>query len=382
MIAVLIAVGAVIFLAKNGNRVDHAPTEGRAPEEVCLEHGCSMHECGMKVRAHLKTGEKIKCPVCGEFIVAGNSKIVEVTKERKISYYRNPMNPKITSPVPMKDEMGMDYVPVYEEEGKVAKGISISPEKQELMGIKVVPVRKTGLARTIRASGKIAYDPELVITQEEFIQALKVQDDTKDSPLQEVIDRTKAVTEAARSKLKLLGMSDDQITGLEKTRKAQTNLYLPDKGEDAWAYISVYEYDIGSVREGMPVEIQAVAYPGEVFMSKVASINPVLDPASRTNQVRVEIKNPGDKLKPEMFVSAEIKVDIGVKLAVPEEAVMDTGERKIVFVLTPEGYFESREVKLGIKAGKYYEVISGLSEGEEVVKSGNFFIDSESKLKS
>lgn len=352
--------------------------------EVCLQHRCPMHQCGMQVRAHLKPGEMVRCPVCGEYITTQNSRIVAVNKEKnKIIAYRNPMNPEITSPVPLKDSMGMDYVPVYEEEGSAhPKGISISPEKQKLMGIEVTPVAKRGLVQIVGVSGKIAYDPDLVVTQEEFIQALKVQDDTKDSPLQDVIDRAKSVTEAARSKLKLMGMSDDQIAGLEKTRKAQTNLYLPAKGEDVWAYAGVYEYEIGLIKVGMPVDIESVAYPGQVFGGTVASINPVLDPATRTNQVRIEIKNPDDKLKPEMFISVKIKVDIGVKLAVPADAVMDTGKRKIVFVATPEGYFDSREVMLGTKAQNYYEVLSGLAVGEEVVSSGNFFVDSESRLKS
>ncbi|QAT17554.1 hypothetical protein BU251_07405 [Candidatus Velamenicoccus archaeovorus] len=370
---------------------DVSSSQGKTPQEVCLEHKCPMHQCGMQVRVHLKPGERIKCPICGEYITTENSKIVPVAEEknaaakeeRKIIAYRNPMNPQVTSPVPMKDSMGMEYVPVYEEEGAAhPEGVSISPEKQKLMGISVSPVTKRDLVKIVHASGKIAYDPELVVTQEEFIQALKVQDETKDSPLQDVIDRAKSVTDAARQKLKLKGMSDDQIAELEKTRKAQTNLYLPAKGENVWAYVSVYEYEIGLIKVGMPVDIEAVAYPGEVFQGQVASVNPVLDAATRTNQVRVEIKNPDDKLKPEMFVSAMIKIDIGEKLAVPEDAVIDTGERKIVFVATPEGYFDSRDVTLGTKAEKYYEVLSGLTEGENVVSSGNFFVDSESQLKA
>lgn len=177
-------------------------------------------------------------------------------------------------------------------------------------------------------------------------------------------------------------MSEDEIAELEKTRKAQTNLYLPKKGENVWAYISIYEYEIGLVKIGSSVEIEAVAYPGEVFEGKVVSINPVLDPAARTNQVRVEVLNTEDKLKPEMFVNAKIHIDLGEKLALPELAVMDTGIRKIVYLSREGGLLEAREVKLGQKAGGYYEILNGLSEGDIVVTSGNFFIDSESKLKS
>jgi Cu(I)/Ag(I) efflux system membrane fusion protein len=220
------------------------------------------------------------------------------------------------------------------------------------------------------------------VTQEEFVQALNAQDNVKDSPLQDVIDRAKSLTEAARNKLKLLGMSDDQISTLEKTRKSETNLYLPGKGENVWAYINVYEYEIGFIKVDDSVDIEAVAYPGEKFTGKVVSISPVLDPNARTNQVRVEVPNPDNKLKPEMFVNALIKESLGQKLAVPETAVLDTGLRKIVYLSEENNVLESRQVSLGQKAENYYEVLSGLKEGDVVVTSGNFLVDSESKLKS
>jgi multidrug efflux pump subunit AcrA (membrane-fusion protein) len=364
----------------------------KAAEEICIEHNCTMKDCGMRITANLKPGEKISCPICGEFITTDNSKVVkkatqtvEAKKERKILYYRNPMNPEATSPVPMKDQMGMDYIPVYEEaKAQAAAGptVTISLEKQQLIGVKTEPVKKMNLSKIVSASGKIAYDPDLVITQEEFIQALNNKDNLKGEEFKDVIARVQSLIDASRNKLKLLGMSDDEITELEKTRKAQTNLYLPKKGENVWAYISIYEYEIGLVEKGSSVAIEAVAYPGEVFHGKVISINPVLDLTARTNQVRVEVLNTLDKLKPEMFVNAKIYVDLGEKLALPELAVMDTGIRKIVYLSREGGLLEAREVKLGQKAEGYYEIFNGLSEGDIVVTSGNFFIDSESKLKS
>jgi membrane fusion protein, copper/silver efflux system len=295
------------------------------------------------------------------------------------------MNPNATSPVPMKDSMGMDYVPVYEEEAQAETSgptVMISQERQQLIGVKTEPIEVRKLTKVIRASGKIAYDPELVVTQEEFIQALKNEESTKDSPLQDVIGRAKVLTEAARKKLKLLGMSDEQIAALENTKKADTALYLPSEGENVWAYVSIYEYEIAFVKIGDSVDIEAVAYPGEKFTGKIVSINPVLDPTTRTNQVRAEVLNPDNKLKPEMFVNALIKESLGSKLAVPETAVLDTGLRKIVYLSEENNVLESREVTLGQKAENYYEVLSGLKEGDVVVTSGNFLVDSESKLKS
>jgi nitrite reductase/ring-hydroxylating ferredoxin subunit len=369
-------------------------------EEVCVAHKCTMKNCPMSVKAHIKPGERLVCPVCGEVIATTSGKVVEITnykapqesvstgvkKERKLLYYRNPMDPQATSAVPMKDLMGMDYIPVYEEDVSTATGagptVTISPERQQMIGVKTEIVEVMDLTKVMRVSGKVAYDPELAITQEEFIQALNAENNVKDSPLQDIIDRAKSLTEAARHKLKLLGMNDDQIAVLEKTRKAETNLYLPGKGEIVWAYISVYEYEISFIKVGDFVNIEAVAYPGEKFNGKIVSINPVLDPSTRTNQVRVEVVNTGDKLKPEMFVNAEIKVKLGEKLAVPESAIMDTGLRKIVYVSREGDILESHEVTVGQKAGGYYEVISGLKEGDVVVTSGNFLVDSESKLKA
>lgn len=333
---------------------DIKSAEEKTLEEVCIGHKCTMNNCPMNVQAGIKPGERIICPICGEVISTAGDKVVEISK-----------------------------VPAGEERLKAAAGptVAISAEKQQLIGVKTEPVAKRALTKVVRASGKIAYDPELVVTQEEFIQALKNEDNSKDSPLQGAAERARSLTAAARNKLKLLGISDGQITRIEETRKPETNLYLPGRGENVWAYISIYEYEIGLVKAGAQVELEATAYPGEVFFGKVISINPVLDPVTRTNQVRVEIANPEDKLKPEMFVSADIRADLGEKLAVPENAVLDTGLRKIVYLSRADDLLESREIKTGRKAGGYYEVIEGLSEGDIVVTSGNFLIDSESKLK-
>jgi hypothetical protein len=377
-----------------------APSKEKTLSEVCVEHQCGMKNCPMMIKAHLKPGERLICPVCGEVIGTTSGKVVEIAKvrtqqeaastsgkkEQKLLYYRNPMNPEVKSPVPMKDSMGMDYVPVYEQEAPAAAvgatTVTISAERQQMIGVKTEPVQIRDLTKVVRVSGKIAYDPELAVTEEEFVQALNAEDQVKDSPLEDVIDRAKSLTDAARHKLKLLGMGDDQIANLEKTRKADTNLYLPGKGENVWAYINVYEYEIGLIKVGDSVDIEAVAYPGEKFTGKVVSLSPVLDPATRTNQVRVLVPNPDSKLKPEMFVNAFIKENLGSKLAVPVTAALDTGLRKIVYLSEANNVLESREVTLGQKAENYYEVLNGLEEGDVVVTSGNFLVDSESKLKA
>jgi len=307
------------------------------------------------------------------------------SEKPKVLFYRNPMNPEITSPVPMKDQMGMDYVPVYEEKAQAAgakKGVYVSPEKQELVGIQKEKIGKQHLEREIRIVGRIAYDPELYVAQAEYLQALKAKDSTADSSLPVIKQQMDSMIAAAEKRLLLLGMNKDQIKELAQKGQPQRNLYLPEEGDKAWVYMTIYESDAGVINESLPVEITAVAFPGEKFEGKIAALTPVVDPVTRTINARAEIDNPGNKLKPDMYVDVIMKVDLGEALAVPEEAVVDTGERQVVFVAKPDGYFEARNVQLGEKARNYYKVLSGLSEGEEVVTSGNFFIDSESKLRS
>jgi len=304
-------------------------------------------------------------------------------KSRKILFYRNPMNPEITSPVFKKDEMGMDYIPVYENEAGPAKeGVQISPEKQQLVGIKTTQLKKQDLTREISMVGKIAYDPDLYVAQEEYLQALKLAEASGADSASEAKKEAAAITNAVEQKLLLMGMDKNQIRKLAGERKPQSNLYLAEGQKTIWAYLSVYEYDMGLIKTGLPVEITAIAFPGEVFTGKIAAISPVLDPTTRSIQARTEIGNPGGKLKPGMFVNALVQIALGKILAVPEEAVVNTGERSVVFLADPDGYFQSRDVKLGNKAGGYYEVLSGLKEGDAVVSSGNFFVDSESRLKS
>jgi hypothetical protein len=327
------------------------------------------------------------CPICGmslvKRVVAPKAEQkTEPGKSGKILFYRNPMNPAVTSPVPMKDQMGMDYVPVYEEETTPAQtsGVYISPEKQQLIGVKKGRVEKRKLSGQILTVGRVAYDPSLFTAQQEYLQAFKSSRTIhKDEGY--IDEQSGALTKSMKQKLLAMGMSENEITELENRGKPQQNLYLPT-GEDknVWVYVTIYEYEAGLVKTGTPVEVRAIAYPGELFEGSVVSVTPILEAATRTLKVRALVDNPENKLKLEMFVNVVIKYDLGDKLAVPEEAVMHAGTRDIVFVAKPDGYFEPRVVTLGSKAQGYYEALRGLSENEEVITSGNFLIDSESKL--
>jgi len=385
-VIILAAVLGVFLASRHFMSRTGIPASGTAKEV----YYCPMHPSYTSDRP----GD---CPICGMSLVkreAGPPAGKKLTKtvERKILYYRNPMNPAVTSPVPMKDSMGMDYVPVYAEETAPAQtsGVYISSERQQLIGVKKEKVQKRKLSGQILTVGRVAYDPALFTAQQEYLQTFKSSKAIdKDNPSY-IEEQSAALIKTMKQKLLSMGMSEPEIAELEKRDKPQQNLYLPS-GEDKniWIYVTIYEYEAQFVKTGTPVEVRAIAYPGVSFEGSVISVTPILEAATRTLKVRALVDNPENKLKLEMFVNVVIKYDLGDKLAVPEEAVMHAGTRNIVFVAKPDsprvageagGYFEPRVVTLGSKAQGYYEVLRGLSENEEVVTSGNFLIDSESKL--
>ncbi|MBI5701371.1 efflux RND transporter periplasmic adaptor subunit [Candidatus Saganbacteria bacterium] len=291
----------------------------------------------------------------------------EDTSGKKILFYRNPMNPQITSKVFMKDEMGMDYLPVYEKEKGEAEGeISIGQDEEALVGVETKKVVRRPLHKEIRTAGIVANDPDLFVAEQEYLGSIALSDE--------------ALVESGKKRLKVLGLNDEQIEKLEKDGEAQQSLILPS--DMAWVYLTIYENEMGKVKVGSFVEVDTVAYPGEIFSGKIAAVSPVLDPMTRSLKARAEVSNPGHKLKPGMYANAVININLGNRLAVDEEAVINTGKRTIVVVSKGNGKFESRDVVLWQKADSYYEVISGLKEGDMIVTTGNFLLDSESRLRS
>ena len=198
---------------------------------------------------------------------------------------------------------------------------------------------------------------------------------------EELKTRASHLLDASRLKLKHMGLGEELIKEIETLQSADHGLLYGDPGGSVWLYAPVYEYEIPLVKIGDAVEVQLPAVPDKKFQGKIRSIDPVLDPATRTVRVRAQLPNPEGVLRPEMYVNAILHVDMGEHLAVPEEAVFATGEKNIVFVVKPDGTFEPREVTLGSKAEGFVAVESGLGAGDMVVTSGNFLIDSESRLK-
>jgi RND family efflux transporter MFP subunit len=171
------------------------------------------------------------------------------------------------------------------------------------------------------------------------------------------------------------------VTQGEKITPESNLLDIADLSR-VWVLASAYEYELPFVKLGLPATMALSYQPGKTYEGKVTLIYPVLEGSSRTVQVRLEFQNPEMELKPEMFAEVSIHADLGMRLAIPESAILSTGTRSVVFVAREEGTFDPREVRLGLRLPDRVEVLDGLQEGETIVSSGNFLIDSESKLKS
>lgn len=253
------------------------------------------------------------------------------------------------------------------------------------------------------------YSPELLQTQQEFLLARRGRDELSQSPFREAVNGAASLYQSARKRLELWDVSEAQIQELEKsgsptrtvtlnaptdgfvlTRNAfakqrvtpETELYTIADISTIWVIADIYEYEAPEIKVGQPATVTLSYFPGRSYRGTVTYINPQLDNETRTLKVRVEIANPGFALKPGMFANVALGIGYGKQVVVPQEAVMDSGAEQLVFVGLDDGYFEARKVQLGAKVDNKFIVLSGLKEGERVVTSANFLVDSESKLKS
>ena len=252
------------------------------------------------------------------------------------------------------------------------------------------------------------YSPDLVSTEEEYLIAKRGNATLGNAPFEEVSQGAQSLLQSTRQRLKLWDISDDQIKQLDQTGKVSkdltfyspitgfvtdrkvfpqtsvtpdTELYTVSDLSTVWADADIYEYEVPFVHLGQRVTLTLSYYPGKTYTGNIAYVYPTVDPQTRTVKVRIQLPNPGFDLKPQMFADAELRVDYGVKIVVPDEAVLDAGTEQRVFVVHPGGIFEPRKVILGPVFDGNAAVLSGLKAGETVVVSGNFLIDSESNLK-
>jgi membrane fusion protein, copper/silver efflux system len=386
---------------------------------------CTMHP---SVRSQDPKG---KCPICG-------MDLVPVMK-------KGPPSHGHAQDGEMPGMPGMPMQPSATIASETPGEFTVPVERQQQIGVTYATIEKHPLSLTVRAVGTVAYNkqrhwdyvtrvdgyiqklfvfsrgelldkdapvltlysPDLLTTQNEFLDLLKTRDRARSNNAPAVTESTDRLVESARRRLHLWNISDDQIAELEKTRKPQEILTLKspfrgivqDLGVDQgrrvmngdhlvdiadlsglWVWVQFYENEIALLKKDLPVSITTSAYPGEEFKGKISIIDPFLNDTSRTARVRVDVENADFKLRPDMYVNAELKLDLGEGLAVPVSAVLPTGLRNIAFVDKGEGKLEPRFIELGRKYGDVYELKSGLKEGERVVNSANFLIDAEAKV--
>ncbi len=366
-------------------------------------------------------------------------------RERKILYWTDTMIPGYRAEGPGKSPMGMDLTPVYEDEAEGGVKINAATEQSMGVRIAPVETRVLSRAvraagsvaydetRVANIQSKTAgwiehlyvnstgqrvkkgdylleiYSPDLVATEEEFLLAARNRDAIKGSPAAEVAKRGQEMYEAAKKRLEYLDVPGHQIHDMEMKKQVFKTLHIhsPFDGvvvqkmvtegmqvspgmtlytvadlSKVWVLAEVYEYELHGVHNGAPVKMTLEAYPGKTFNGAVTYIYPFLEKETRTVKVRIEFDNPRGELKPDMYARVEILAGAERKgLAVPKEAVIRGGKRDMVIVASGGSRYAPRQVKLGIESEGYFEALEGLTEGEKVVTSAQFLIDSESSLK-
>ncbi|MBX9767427.1 MAG: efflux RND transporter periplasmic adaptor subunit [Bdellovibrionales bacterium] len=257
----------------------------------------------------------------------------------------------------------------------------LSTQRQQMIGVKASQVEKKNLFKSIEAAGRVAFDPELYTAQSEYLEALRQVSRVQESPIAEVKHSAQRMSESAKLRLKILGLSDDQISALRSSGASGSSLLVPKAGENIWVYAEVYEMDLSSLQPGLEVRVSGGSLGGQVLTGKVASVDRVINPTTRTAKVRIQVPNAKVALRPEAYVDVAILSPLGEQITVPFDAILDTGKQAWVFVIKEPGKFEPRIIKIKFRAGDEVAVSEGLSGGENIVTSANFLIDSESRLK-
>ena len=364
------------------------------------------------------------------------------TTGKKVLYWHDPMAPGQKFDKPGKSPfMDMQLVPVYADGGADEGSVAISPRVQQNLGVRTAEVKQGVLSAEVEAVGSVAYNerdvavvqarangflerlyvrapldpvrkgqplaalyvPDWVAAQEEYLSAKRIS-------AQSGVASLAGLGDAARDRMRLVGMNDDQIRAVETSGKVQPRLTItaPIGGvvgeltaregmtvmagaplfrlnglSTVWVNAEVAEGVAAQVRPGTPVEARASALPGAMFKGKVSAILPEVNPATRTIKARIELANPGGRLVPGMFATVSFAPAARKEiLLVPSEAVIQTGKRSVVVVAQADGRFAPVDVEVGLDSNGQTEIRSGLQAGQKVVVSGQFLVDSEANLKA
>ena len=410
---VLIIIGAFAlgYLMRGGGpqTQDHQHAASEAPKAE--KWTCSMHP-------QIQLPKPGQCPLCGmDLIPVSSGETDSDAGPRELSMSQNAM--KLAS----LEVMTLERKEVTAKTRMVGK---VDYDETRISSISAwVPGRiddlfvdYTGVVVNKGDPMVSLYSPELLSAQEELLQAIVTEEELQQSSIPIMRETASKTVKAAKEKLRLWGLTEKQIEEIERRGKTtdHVTIYTPISGvvihknglegmyvetgtkiytiadlSQVWVKLDAYESDLIWIRKGQKVEFQTDAQPGETFTGEVVFVDPFLDPKTRTAKVRVNVPNPEGKLRPDIFVRAEVQSVIkrerdvikDVKsnqppLVIPATAPLFTGKRAIVYVQVPgkTGTYEGREVLLGPRAGDFYIVREGLSEGEQVVVNGNFKIDS------
>ncbi|WP_259669128.1 efflux RND transporter periplasmic adaptor subunit [Rhizobium lentis] len=352
----------------------------------------------------------------------------------KILYYRNPMGLPDTSKVPKRDSMGMDYIPVYEGEQSDASTVKVSLGKLQRTGVKTAVAEMTSIGRKVRIPGTVALDERLVsiismrtesflddvadVTTgdhigkgEKLFQFYSREIATAASEYAAGRDGSRGSNDAGSAlRLRNLGVPQEVIDGIARTRQVPASMAYtaPRDGivlertaaagmmakpgdllfriadiSNMWVIADVPEYDLASIRIGAKADVTVRSLPGRTFHGTVALLYPQVEMQTRTTKVRIEIPNPDGVLLANMY--ADVVIEAGSPtpvVAVPNSAVVDTGDRQLVFIDKGEGKFEPKDVTLGVRGDDSTEIRQGVAAGDKVVVSANFLLDAESNLNS
>jgi Cu(I)/Ag(I) efflux system membrane fusion protein len=401
--AVLIAIGLWAGYYMGGGENDEPAEHLHAAEQVAeaVVWTCSMHP-------QIRQPKPGRCPICAMDLVP----ITETgsgeagARDLRLSPAARKLAEIQTAPVERRSvaaEVRMAGKVEYDET-RVSYITAWVPGRLERLFIDYL-----GVAVTKGDPMVSIYSPELLAAQEELIQALRAAESVRATDAESLKRTARQTVAAVRERLRLLGLTERQIEEIEArgTVSDEVTLAAPTGGivvekqafegqyvstgtriytiadlSQVWVKLDAYESDLPLVGRGQKVEFSTEAYPGEVFVGEVAFIDPILDPGTRTAKVRVNLENPGGRLKPEMFVRAVVKAEVGGSadgrdpLVIPASAPLITGKRAVVYIETEPGLYTGREIVLGPRAGEFYVVEAGLEEGQRVVTKGNFKIDS------
>jgi membrane fusion protein, copper/silver efflux system len=359
------------------------------------------------------------------------------TGRKRIRYYRNPMGLPDVSAVPKKDSMGMYYIPVYESEEEDGSTVKISLGKIQRTGVRSEPVSRRVLITPIRAPGVVEVDEHrqtvVALRFDAFIEKLEHVTTgsfvRKGEPLMQLYSSALSTAAAqyltdlsarqsnflssnkgARRRLENLGIPETMIKDIERTKEGTLSVVWPAPREGfvtehnvvegmqakmgdvlmriadisvVWVLADVAERDLGAIAAGQTATVQPRAYPGRTFTGKITLIYPMINKQTRTARVRIELANPNNALMPDMYTDVEIASGSeAAVIAVPENAIINSGTRQVVIIDKGDGRFEPLEVKTGSRGGGFVEIKDGIVEGDKAVISANFLIDAESNLKA